>query len=245
MRFESAAMLDVAKYVPLYVRLEMDLRERMSSGQLPPGAPIPSEAELAKQYATSRVTVRHALARLRYDGLIESLRGRGTFVARPAVVHPLNTNRSFEEKMGAQGVQVDHKLLQFSRLMPSAEIRMSLGMSEVAAVYRLERIRIVSGRIIGLECHYIPAEIGARIDRGRVGTSPVLDLVEEIHGRRARRVRISIRAGAATRSEAQKLGVRAGVPVVIRRHTYVTDQGRAILCGRNVFTERYEAIVEL
>jgi DNA-binding GntR family transcriptional regulator len=103
----------------------------------------------------------------------------------------------------------------------------------------------VSGRVIGLECHHIPADIGGRIDPEPAARRPVLELVEEAHGRRARRMRISIRAGTPTRAEGKKLGVSATMPVLIRRHTYVTDQGRPILCGRNLFTEWYEAILEL
>jgi len=241
----TSSLTDVSKYVPLYVRMELDLRERIASGQLFPGAPVPSEAELARQYATSRVTVRQALARLRYDGVLESRRGLGTFVARPAVVHPLNTSRSFEERMQAEGIQVDHKLLRFTRVMPSAETRERLRIAASTPVYLLERLRIVGGKLIGLECHYVPIAIGAKIDREQAGTQPVLDLAESIHGQRARRMQISIRAAGATASEARKLGLRVGAPVVVRRHAYVTDRGDTILCGRNVFTEHYEAIVEL
>ncbi len=236
---------DVTRYVPLYVRMEMDLRERMASGHLPPGAPLPSEAELARQYVTSRVTVRQALARLRYDGLLESRRGLGTFVARAGVVHPMNTSRSFEEKMRAEGVDVDHKLLRFTRVMPTAQTRERLGIGDSSPVYLLERLRIVGGKLIGLECHYLPVDIGDKIDREQAGTRPVLDLAESVHGERARRLQISIRAAGATASEARKLGLRVGAPVVVRRHAYVTDRGHTILCGRNVFTDHYEAIVEL
>lgn len=238
-------MLDLAKYVPLYVRLETDIRQRISGGELTPGDPIPSEAELARQYGTSRVTVRQALARLRYDGVLESTRGRGTFVARPSLVHPLNSSRSFEEKMAAQGVRVDHKLLRFDRVAPSAEVCSTLDVRPQDRVYRLERLRIVGGKLLGLECHYIPPDIGARIDPELARTRPVLELVETVHGRQARRMRISIRAGIPTPAEARKLGLRTGVPIVVRRHAYATDQGRWILCGRNLFTERYEAILEL
>lgn len=238
-------MLDVAKYVPLYVRMERDLREHIATGHLPPGAPVPSEAELARHYGTSRVTVRQALARLRYDGLIQSQRGRGTFVAGPAVVHPLNTNRSFEEKMQAQGVQVEHSLLRFTRVMPSGETRARLQLGPATPVYLLERLRSVGGKVIGLECHYLPVEIGSKIDEEAAATRPVLDLAEEIYGQRARRMQVSIRAGGATAPEARKLGLPVGAPVAIRRHAYVSDQEQIIFCGRNVFTEHYEAVVEL
>ena len=52
------------------------------SGEFPPGAPLPSLTSLAEQYQVSRTTARKAVDALRDDGLVESVRGWGTFVRR-------------------------------------------------------------------------------------------------------------------------------------------------------------------
>ena len=71
------------KFVPNYFRLESHLRESIRNGDLKPGNPIPPESHLCQQYSVSRTTVRQALSRLVYDGLIVRHRGRGSFVAEP------------------------------------------------------------------------------------------------------------------------------------------------------------------
>lgn len=56
------------------------LRERITSGQIPPGRQIPSQTELEQESGLSRSTIKKALDLLKDEGLIESSPGRGMFV---------------------------------------------------------------------------------------------------------------------------------------------------------------------
>lgn len=58
------------------------LAQRIRRGELPPGARLPTEAQLATQFAVSRAVVREAIARLRAEGLVESRQGAGAFVVQ-------------------------------------------------------------------------------------------------------------------------------------------------------------------
>jgi GntR family transcriptional regulator len=69
---------DAAEYV--YVQLADDLAKRIERGEFPVGARLPSEAELARDYGTAKMTVRRALEILREHGLIRTLHGRGSVV---------------------------------------------------------------------------------------------------------------------------------------------------------------------
>ena len=70
-------------FCPVYVRLAEDIKQRIASGNLKPGDMVPSEAQLSNQYGISRMTARQGLKLLVEEGLIESFRGRGTFVTVP------------------------------------------------------------------------------------------------------------------------------------------------------------------
>lgn len=72
--------IDPAAREPLYLQLADILRARITSGELVPGARVPSEPSLVQQYELGRTTVRHAIAVLRAEGLVVSVRGRGTKV---------------------------------------------------------------------------------------------------------------------------------------------------------------------
>lgn len=60
-----------------YRQIADDLRLRLTSGELAPGAMVPSEHALASQHEVSRGTVRSALALLEDEGLIEPVPGQG------------------------------------------------------------------------------------------------------------------------------------------------------------------------
>ena len=65
---------------PLYVQLAAILRDMISSGELAPRAPLPSESYLQQEQGVSRGTVRMAVGILREEGLVVTIGGRGTFV---------------------------------------------------------------------------------------------------------------------------------------------------------------------
>lgn len=62
-----------------YMSLMEELKSKILSGEIRPGAKLPSENELAKEYEISRHTVRKALAILATDGYITTEHGKGTF----------------------------------------------------------------------------------------------------------------------------------------------------------------------
>lgn len=66
--------------LPLYIQLYISLRERIVSGEFPPGSLLPPEMTLIEDYAVSRITVTKAMQKLEQEGLIKRQRGRGTFV---------------------------------------------------------------------------------------------------------------------------------------------------------------------
>ncbi len=66
---------------PIYQQLVRHFRAQIESGHLPPGERLPPTRELARQLGIGRVSVVHAYAQLREEGLVVAWPGRGTFVA--------------------------------------------------------------------------------------------------------------------------------------------------------------------
>jgi GntR family transcriptional regulator len=65
----------------LYRQIAEDLKKQIESGELRPGAQLPTEAELSKKYdRASRNTIREAIRWLVTRGLVTTQPGRGTFV---------------------------------------------------------------------------------------------------------------------------------------------------------------------
>ena len=67
--------------LPLYQQVHHLLRHRIVTGAYVPGSKIPSESELCRELAVSRVTVREALRELVQADMLVKVHGKGAFVA--------------------------------------------------------------------------------------------------------------------------------------------------------------------
>jgi len=81
-------MAKMIRYLPvqnerLYEKIVTQIEARIVAGDLKVGDRLPSENELAEQFAVSRTAVREAVKTLREKGLIEIRPGRGTYVTSP------------------------------------------------------------------------------------------------------------------------------------------------------------------
>ncbi|GAA5054062.1 GntR family transcriptional regulator [Thermocatellispora tengchongensis] len=75
---------------PVYLRVVEDLRRQIRDGLLPPGASIPSRAQLTRKYGVGETAARHALRVLAAEGLIYGRVGSGHYVRDRPVLTPLH-----------------------------------------------------------------------------------------------------------------------------------------------------------
>ena len=85
---------------PAYLRIAAELRARISGGDLAPGAKLPSESQLMRQYGVSRTVAKWAVAVLKGQGLVEGRRGSGVYVRRVARLVRESHGRSLRTGQG-------------------------------------------------------------------------------------------------------------------------------------------------
>jgi len=78
---------------PPYRQIADNLRAAILSGELPPGAKLPSERELAEEYGVERATAHRAVQELYLAGLVAPQQGRGVFVRTRPPVRRISRNR--------------------------------------------------------------------------------------------------------------------------------------------------------
>lgn len=76
--------IDPGSHQPIYHQLADILREAITAGEYPPDSLLPHQVRLAQEYDLGVDTVRDALAVIRREGLIITVRGQGSRV-RPLV----------------------------------------------------------------------------------------------------------------------------------------------------------------
>ena len=73
------------RIAPAYKAVSAEIERIILSGALEPGAPLPTEQELAQQFGVNRSTLREAIRLVEQEGLVERREGRRLFVALPGL----------------------------------------------------------------------------------------------------------------------------------------------------------------
>ena len=207
--------------VPLYQQLSDLLREEIRRGRYGPLDRLPSEHELVREYAISRITARQALVELERAGLVFRRQGRGSFVARPAVVQPLSRLTGLAEAMAGQGLSSVSRVLRAGSARAGSAVAARLGVDVGAPVFEVRRIRMVDAVAVSFDVSWFPVELGRRLAQEDLEGRDVFWLIENACGIALGAADCEIGAVAAEDEIAFELGVPPGSPLVfIDRLTY-------------------------
>ncbi|MDP9861170.1 MULTISPECIES: GntR family transcriptional regulator [Streptosporangium] len=209
----------------LYQLVASELRRTIYSGALGPGDQLPTEAELMLTHQVSRNTVRLALGELVNEGLVTRTPRRGTVVRerRPLLIHPQRelqpqpeeTREAFAWAVSQEGREPSQEI-EVSIVQPVEEIasRLELPDEELAVVRR--RLRFVDGQPYNTNDSYFPLALVAGSEIARPGDimRGANRVLEEL-GHPQVRVVDDIWARMPTSSEAERLQLQSGTPVVV------------------------------
>ncbi|MFU1794933.1 GntR family transcriptional regulator [Paenibacillus azoreducens] len=76
------------------------IKEQIQSGKLRVGDRVPSEKELTEIYHVSQITTKNALVGLAEDGIVERIKGRGTFVCESYLTSSMNQHDKSDRLIG-------------------------------------------------------------------------------------------------------------------------------------------------
>jgi len=207
---------------PLYRQLAAELRAGIYAGTYPRGGRLPTEPELIAAHGVSRVTVRLALGLLRGEGLIEAVKGRGTFVRAAAPVRLAFTRYAGQGEAGpftaacrAQGIDGRMTIASVDRLAAEPEVAARLELDDGAPVVRRVRHALIDGAVVQVQTSYFPASI---VDGTPLAGSGFLDAgtfaTLRTIGRPPARISEELAGGFPTADEAAQLGPGAVLRVV-------------------------------
>ncbi|WP_254885365.1 GntR family transcriptional regulator [Streptomyces sp. NA02950] len=126
--------------VPLYVQIRREFEAKIRSGDLPPGARLPTEKDLATQRRVSRATAQRVLNDLAEAGLAIRRRRHGTFVAD--VTRQINLLNFVTPAAAAKGAPGRHDVIS-ARIVRAADAVLTLpGASADTAVVELVRRKL-------------------------------------------------------------------------------------------------------
>jgi GntR family transcriptional regulator len=205
------------------------LRARLLARDLGPRGALPGELDLAREYATSRVTVRRALDLLRQEGLVTSRRGAGWFAAVDPLRQPLGRVRTVEAAVEAAGAKPGRRIVAFGFVdAPTAAVDALRLSPENTEVLRVERVNLADDEPFALVTVWVRADIGADVSRADVARTTFYDLLP-IRGVELESVHQTITAEIADVHTADLLACSGGDPLLLVRRVTCDATGDPVL----------------
>jgi GntR family histidine utilization transcriptional repressor len=207
----------VSAPVAPYLRVKQYLKAQLAQGRWPPGALMPSEAELVAQFSVSRMTVNRALRELQGEGLVERLQGVGTFAAQLARVSSTLTIRDLHEEIEARGHRHHAQVHLAREEQATTALAAQLALEDGGAVFHTLIVHHDNGVPLQCEDRYVnPAWAPDYLGVDFTTITPTRYLLQVAPLWEAQ---YTIEASTPTAQEARLLGIGGGVPclVVVRR----------------------------
>lgn len=214
-----------------YLDLADALRARIVARDLGPGGALAGEHELAREYGTSRVTVRRALDLLRQEGLVASRRGAGWFAAVDPVRQPLGRITTVEAAVESAGARPGRRILAFGFVPAPAAVAGAFQRPDHSFgddVLRVERVNLADGEPFALVTVWVRADLGADVSRADVERAPFYDLLP-MRGVELGTAHQTITAEIATDAVAAQLACEPGDPLLLVRRVTQNTAGEAVL----------------
>lgn len=213
---------------PKYQSIAEALRGRIAAGEFAAGRLLPSEAELGRDYAASRMTVRRALEALRAEELIDSRQGFGWFVAAAPFRQSLGRLGTIEAQLAASGRRSERRVLAFGFVAASGRAAEVLGAGRVLEVRRVNLVDGVPWARVTVWC---PEVLAAHLSLADVERSTFHELLDvDLAGATQ-----TIAAAAVTAADAEVLGVPEGSPALVCERVTHDTAGAAVLVAEHAF----------
>lgn len=218
---------------PLYERVRQSIAASITDGTYSPGDKLPSEARMAEELGVNRLTVRRAIEALAHAGVVESRQGSGTFVSAPIVRLPVSQALSTDSlvegitrQIAEHGYTHDDVLLSAVELAPS-RLNATLGLPP-GPLWRVDNAILVNDAAWMWSSSWFAR--GA-LDDPAAHWDSMTGLYGQLNEALGELTPVwrAISADAATPTDVEHLGVRAGSPILVRDGLTADASGQPVL----------------
>lgn len=154
---------------PLHERIAADLRDEIMSGDLAPGASLPSTQRLKERFDASNATVQKALQLLKDERLAVGRAGAAVTVRehRQETVRPADTGQPaapgeqyrWLTVANSRGKRGSIQLLEVVEVRPPAEVAAALSLGDTGTAFLRRQVLLYDGDPVELAMSYYPAEL--------------------------------------------------------------------------------------
>ena len=223
-------MLKQDAITPLYVQLMEVLETSIRNGVYKPGDKIMTEAEMAKEYGVSLITVRKAVGSLMEKGLVVRKQGKGTFVTKPKYSRNMKKLQSFTEMCEQMGVKPGAQVLENRLIMADKKVADRLGIEPGSNVVYISRLRLADGEPVQVEKSYFPLKYAFLLEED-LNNGSMFECLKEKAGAKVASSEKMIELCRATAEEAALMDVKKGDYLLFVKSTAYDENGEPMYAG--------------
>lgn len=152
----------MSRPIPKFRAIANKLRTKVTSGELAPGATLPSRRDLREQFETSRATIDKVVELLTIEGILEPSDGN----RRPVVADVSTRTATIQNRVGnhaengrALCVKETTRILSAEMVPAPAEIAFKLGVEPGDEVLCRSRVNLIEGKPVATGYSYYPPEV--------------------------------------------------------------------------------------
>lgn len=232
--------MDAQNTYPQFRQVADTLRRRILTGEYRPAESIPTAAQLERSFDVSNITIRKALSILSGEGLIESQRGRGTFVTDKAedarVLIALSHNFSeWADTAGGDSLEINQKVLDIAVRPGPPAVAERLGVAPDTALWRMRRLRRIRSNPVSYHINFGTVQRLGGIDADTMADNrKFVDVVRENCGIHLHKMEQTVEAITADRDLARLLEAEFGEPTFFVTNVY-SDQNDEVVAVSHLY----------
>ena len=142
---QSPDILQKASGIAYYRQISEILMQKIDGGEYQPGSRLPTEADLGMQFGVNRHTAREALKKLKNDGVVFSVKGKGNFVSDTKIRYRISKKVRFTKSILDAGMTPGTELIGTRQKAADADLAEKLGLGVGEQVLILEMLRSANG----------------------------------------------------------------------------------------------------
>jgi DNA-binding GntR family transcriptional regulator len=221
---------------PQYTLLAQELLRGIASGEYPVGSLLPTEAELCRRYAVSRITARAAVQELQSRGMVSRRAGIGTRIeskqTREYFVHVSDSVEAILQTVAA----TRFKLIRHETVVADAALAEELHCAAGQSFVLAEGLRTFEDQppqcLARLYFPMIYAQVLDRVD-GHPGS--IMLLLEEMFGVRLAEMRQTIEAANLGAPQARLLQAKPREAALVTRRWHMGENNRLYMMGVSLY----------
>ena len=199
-----------------YVNAKAKILEYIKVNHLKAGDRLPTELDLAEQLGIGRLSLREGLNALKTEGIVQSVQGKGTFVACSSdhISDTLNVNYSVTDMIRSSGYKPGASCFQKNIVRANDTVAKALKIQSGIDIPLCTRVRTADGEPVVLTKDYLAPVLATAFLGLSAEHMSLYNYIEESSEIRIGTSITEIVPMCATEELANVLGIQQGTPIL-------------------------------